>query len=360
MMRDRPHSAKPIAVIGAGRWARELARTAYDLRGDRELVLHSDNHADALREWLSGRDMPSARVTGDLGSLAAAAPAAVIIANAAADHERAIEWALNQGLPALVEKPFTTSLHATRRLVASAAGQARVLCAAHVLRFADYLPEFARHLAQEPEPRAVTIDWADPAQEVRYGERKKYDASVPVYQDCLPHVVSVLETLFPGRVPTLTDLAFERGGALLRLDLRVGAIDCRVRLERHAPARSRRVHVEGRRRWTLDFTAEPGHAEVDGQPLAGPADWASRPRPMAAMVTAFLGHALAGVPDVRLDAGTAVRAAEVMAACEPIYNQRRLAWLALARTTHDAAHEDLRYALAESPMAALQQTIPVR
>jgi predicted dehydrogenase len=334
-----------MAIIGAGRWARELART---IRGLGESVcMHSPSHAGDLRAALVAlpelADLP---VTSSLDELAAQRPRGVIVANAARDHARAIEWALDACVPTLVEKPFTVSLEDTRRLVRRARHDGTPLFAAHVMMFAGYLVALAR-LLRGHRLTGLQIEWRDPAQEVRYGERKRFDAGVPVYVDCLPHIASVLALLCPAASVSGRSLQVERGGARVLLQLRVGEIDCEVALERNAPARVRKVVASGAVFAQLDFTREPGELRVDD--VVGNADpeWQSRPRPMAAMLEAFIEAARGGEPDARLDAGIAMCAAELIDWATPIYTLQRSQWLAGALLARSAEDAELEYALAE-------------
>jgi predicted dehydrogenase len=343
-------AAPPLAIIGAGRWARELARSLRLLRPVTPLLMHSAAHGESLLAWSrSGTGVEGVRVTTKFDELARAAPAAVIIANAARDHAAAIDWALAREVPALVEKPFTAGPADTQRLASRARREGRLLCAAHVLKFASYLPPFAARVAAA-EPAGLRIEWRDARQEMRYGTAKRYDASIPVFIDCLPHIVSMLEILLPGRAIDGESLEFERGGARLLLRLRVGELSCEVLLERNAEVRRRLVGVTGERALTLDFTSEPGVVTEAGISSNADPGWNERGRPVALMLDAFLAAVAGGVPDARLDVATAVHAADLIGWAAPIYNSRRLEWLQRTLAGPQPDHEDVSYALAENPV----------
>jgi predicted dehydrogenase len=285
-------------------------------------------------------------VTSELADLVASRPRAVIVANAARDHARAVEWALDARLPTLVEKPFTDSADDTARLVARARRDGTPLCAAHVMMFAGYLESLARRVSARV-PDALRIEWRDPREEVRHGERKRFDASVPVYLDCLPHVVSVLSLLWPRATLRGELLDVERGGARVRLQLRVDAAVCEVTLERNAAERARRITLEGTPAVDLDFTREPGELRLDGIAVGADPDWSSRPRPMTAMVAAFIAVVAGATPDPRLDADIAVHAGQLIDWAAPLYNSRRLSWLEEALVSRPDSDDESRYALAE-------------
>jgi hypothetical protein len=225
------------------------------------------------------------------------------------------------------------------------------LFAAHVMMFAGYLVSLARRL-EGRAPSSVRVEWRDPAQEIRHGERKSFDARVPLYVDCLPHVVSVLTLLWPQARVSGRSLRLERGGARVMMELRIGDADCHVLLERNAPERVRRLSVSAGPRTELDFTREPGDLRLDGVPYDACPEWQSSPRPLAAMLAAFAESLGGSAPDARLDADVAVRAAELIGWAAPIYNSQRLRWFEGARFTRPAGDAELQYALAELPSLA--------
>src|SRR5688572_25945732 len=96
-----------IAVIGGGRWARAIVGSLVLLPDDAHITVHTRSSAAAMNEWVRSRDL-TAHVTVTTAQPAFAAgeaPNAIIVANAASDHERAALRALDSGIPVLVEKP---------------------------------------------------------------------------------------------------------------------------------------------------------------------------------------------------------------------------------------------------------------
>ena len=69
---------------------------------------------------------------------------AIIVVNAASDHEESVEWALGQGCPVLVEKPFCLNFFAAQRLANLALTKNRYLATAHVFLFASYVETFSK------------------------------------------------------------------------------------------------------------------------------------------------------------------------------------------------------------------------
>ena len=160
---------------------------------------HSRRAAGALREWLASSGL-SARVDVAMGLPDLDEPGcdAIIVATAASDHERAVEWCLEQGVPTLVEKPIAPSGIAAQRMARLARARGDCLAASQVFLYARYVEKFAELTGAAGSPEELEIDWSDPPDEQRYGQRKHYDPALTVFADCLPHIVALAGALVDG------------------------------------------------------------------------------------------------------------------------------------------------------------------
>lgn len=243
-----------VSVIGAGRWA-----TVY-------------------RGLLAGHELT------DLN------PEAAIVVNKAAHHEGTAAKLLSAGIPTLIEKPFALNVAGVQRLDQLAYAGKVYLAAAHVLKFNEHLDDFAANLSLSPtKPHYASITWTDPA------EGRHYDPTLPLVSDVMPHIVSIMDTLFPGRPPILEGWS-NLGGEFRFM---VGHLCVDVHLERDAETRQRIVEVAcGRTVHRLDFTANP-----------------SDHNPLQKLIAAFLAGASGGHKDHRLDTRLAFMAAGLTERC---------------------------------------------
>jgi len=247
-----------------------------------------------------------------------------------------------------VEKPFTLTSAETQRLMTQAAGLGTHLAASHVFLFARYLEHFCALIAAE-RVNQITFFWADPRAEIRHGERKSFDPSLPIHLDVLPHISSILGALLPAMPQSCTALSATHGGAELNLSLRIGAISCSVRLARNADQRERRIEVStDRRHYTLDFTTIPEVSTSDGSIINPDPDWGIKAGPLATMLKAYLRGAATGASDPRLSPARALQGNQLADQADPHYRQAMDEWLAeaLPKTTTDA-EAPIRYALRE-------------
>lgn len=340
-----------VAVIGGGRWARVLADMLCGLVPPCVKVsVHSPSNAKAMSAWVSERGLKDRiRVASGLPEFSSGTSNAVIVANAARDHEKSVEWALSNGFPVLVEKPLTLSLTASQRLADLARNQKTYFAAAHVFLFASYVETFSKLVAAENSIQFIRVLWMDPQSESRYGEAKSYDPGLTVYADWLPHVISILGTLIASQTLICKKLEFLRGGAHLKIDIQLGDVPCEIELVRNGDCRQRIIEVTTeQKKISLNFASEPGTIISDSQVLCGDVDWNVKPKPVSRMIGAFLLGAAGGVRDDRLDISIGLRASRAIEQVSSLYYSALLSWLSKKlMAIQDDGDSDLRYALTE-------------
>jgi predicted dehydrogenase len=338
-----------VAVIGGGRWARQLTGVLCGLTPPTVRVsVHSRHNAESMSVWVKLQGVEKrVEVSPEWPRLVHARSTAVIVANAARDHESAAESALSAGVPVLVEKPIALTAAASHRLVDLARSRNTRFAAAHVFLFARYLESFARLVGEAGGIRSLQVRWMDPAVESRYGEKKRFDPGLPIFADWLPHVLSIMSALTPGLPQRCERLKFIRGGAHLELELVLGSTPCSIELVRNGDRRQRIVEVVTlERTLLLDFSQEPGTIICGSQTSNGDPDWGRAMGPAALMLLGFLRWAAGGDFDSRLDIERGLRASEVIDQAASMYKAALVPWLA-AELASPESEEDLCYALTE-------------
>lgn len=340
-----------VAVIGGGRWARVLTEVLCDLVPmDVKLSVHSPRNSKSMMAWISERGLEKRiSVFSSLPRFPSDASNAIIVANAARDHENAVEWGLAQGCPVLVEKPLCLNFVAAQRLFKLALNRKTYLATAHVFLFASYVEAFSKLVAGVNKIVSIRVLWMDPQSENRYGEVKSYDPGLPVYADWLPHVISILGTFLIGTNPLCEHLDFFKGGAHLKIKLIYGQIPCAIELVRNGNSRQRVIEVvTDQKKLTLDFGKEPGAIYTDATLLSSDQSWNDQPKPVASMLAAFLKGAAGGFRDSRLDMSIGLSASHVINQTESQYHVAMLSWLNKDfLKKQDGINSDLRYALIE-------------
>lgn len=124
-----------VALVGCGRWGRNIARVLARL-GVLELIV--DPAAEALAPLA---DELGVRVVSDLNAAFAEGIEAVAIAAPAVDHARLARRALEAGKPVFVEKPLALELEDAEALATLAKQRGLTLMVGHLLQ---YHPAFVR------------------------------------------------------------------------------------------------------------------------------------------------------------------------------------------------------------------------
>lgn len=302
---DLPES---VAVIGGGRWARVLTSALLDLLAKTaQITVHSRGNAAGMMDWARSRGFAKRlRCVADLPRYPG--PQAVVIANAAKDHEAAALDALDAGVPVFLEKPLAPSAQAAERIVERARQRGAVLAASQVFAFARYIERFAALVKETGALQALDFRWADPVGEIRHGEVKRQDESLAVFSDVIPHIAAIVSAV-AGAPP---DACLQAQGSLytrVETRLTVNGLPLSARIERGAPRRVRLVRaLAADQELALDFAAEPGTIIAAGRQENGDPLWESAPRPVTAMLSAFLNWAGGGCADLRLDPAVALAA----------------------------------------------------
>jgi predicted dehydrogenase len=344
-------SPSNIAVIGGGRWARVIAEVLCNVAPlTSRISVHSPRNAAGMSAWVAERGLERrVSVSSGLPEFPPGSSSAVIIANAVRDHEKSIEWALSEGIPVLVEKPLTLSLTTAQRLASLAASRKTYFAAAHVFLFARYLDAFAKYVVNEGKIQSMQVRWMDPKFESRHGEQKSYDSGLPIYADWMPHIISMLGAITPCETLLCENLQFLHGGSHVDLDIMLDGIPCAIQMVRNGDSRERIIEVHGRHKtMVLDFATEPGRIISDSTILSGDMEWEGKPKPVAAMLGAFLQGAAGGMCDRRLDIAIGLRASRAIDQVSSLYCVSQSQWLSKALLMPDiGSNSDLCYTLSE-------------
>jgi predicted dehydrogenase len=284
-----------VAIVGGGRWGKILCRALAALRQVRKVHLISRRNARGMQDWIAGQRLADrVALHGKLDPVLWNADiTAAIVANLPAEHFSTARWLLENGKHVLVEKPFVSTRVEAQALIDLAEARGLVLAAGLQFFLATYLHYFRSivHDRGHPHPVELTeITWHDPLEEERWSLSRRPDVSAPVVNDLLPHVLTVLTVLFGRHAAQTTAVAIERENLSVRMELAYGPHPVRVSLSRVSADPRRLVEMVTRegRRFTLDFTREPGTVLQDGRALPEDLLWNALPRPVPAELAYFL------------------------------------------------------------------------
>jgi hypothetical protein len=251
----------------------------------------------------------------------------------------------------LVEKPLAPSAESVNRLIHVAKLRGCVLAAGHVFQFAEYLKNFSIAVHSSGTLNNLKITWEDPRFEMRLGELKAYDSSIPVFMDCLPHALSLLTSLLSLDRLLLERTQFRRGGAEVEIFLQVNNISVIILLARDAAKRQRLIEatLQDGKRVVLDFQHEPGLILSSSGTVVADPNWEMKPRPLSMMLLAFISGVSRGDWDARLSPEFALTVAKLTDQVKINYYPQLIKWTKtmLRDIRHEQDRESLIYALRE-------------
>lgn len=282
-----------FSVVGGGRWGRVALSVLAKMKTPfKKIVIVSKYNQEPIYQLINKELIPATVCDSIDQLLVENEVKAALIVNSAADHFETADRFLENKIPILVEKPLALSLQQAQCLIQKAESNRICLIPGLNYRFSSYLYRLAELIAQSKKiPKHVSIEWLDAAGESRYGEMKKYDQTIDVAQDVMPHIWSIFQILFPS-LEIYIDTCIRCLGMGFGEFLIKGGIEGRVVLARDAVKRSRKILIEWDlgERVSLDFTKEPGIFSQKGGSTCADPEWESRPTPLTQQFSYFFSQ----------------------------------------------------------------------
>ena len=219
-----------LALVGAGRWGRQLLRV-FDPRCRVAQVCHRGS--PETRAWLA-RHHPHVPVATDYAAVLRAQDIeAVVIATPIATHAALARSALEADKHVFVEKPMATNPGEAGELVGLAASRRRVLFVGHVFLYHPVL-ERIRQLTADDRVRFAAMSW-----------RKLGTFEEDLFWNLVSHEVAIAAALF-GERPTDAEV-LEAQGVVTACDIASirlmfeGGRGCVMAVNRCGSSRSKQV-----------------------------------------------------------------------------------------------------------------------
>ena len=340
-----------IAVIGGGRWSRVLLQVLCKIvPSSVEISSHSKHNVSGMIKWSHNYGFNNRiKFFKNYPKVFLGKSCAIIVANAARDHEKVVKWAVSKYLPVLVEKPIALNYTSALYLANLAKVNKTYLAVSHVFLFAKYINDFSKITTNLKHINNIKIKWIDPKIENRYGEVKKYDPAVPIFVDWLPHIISILQCFLPHSSHIIKNLKLYKGGSRVKIYILLGNVNCEIDLVRNSSERKRSFEVKtNKENFTLDFANEPGKIISDKGTYNINIAWENKPKPLSAMLLAFLTGAAGEVKDIRLDLQTGLSTMKIIDEISSSYTNELLLWLNNKfLKLKNVVDSDLHYAFSE-------------
>jgi predicted dehydrogenase len=334
-------------VVGSRRWARIVVSELCDvLDPSSSIQLHASGSETGLSEWWNGSPHKQRiEIVEQPSPCRGSTTGVALIVNSAHEHRSSVESVLDAGYHAVCEKPLTFSRHDTLQLLARAAERGLELFGTNTYLFADYLHALRREWLRGRTFSELEVTWTDATGEIRHGEAKSHDSSVPVFVDVLPHVASIVLATHGRLTFDRSSIAVAQGGSEVNAEFDGADLTVRARMSRYSPRRARLLRFSGPAdQVTLDFAAEPGVVSLNQQAgVCVDPDWVSKRKPIAQMLDSVKAYFERGVLDDRLGAESALLGNDLIDGVAESYVQQQIDFL-----REGSRGEALAYALKEA------------
>lgn len=260
-----------LSVFGGGRWAKILLTELLKIiPSECKVYWVSHRLHDQCRNWLEENNLDGVVQLVSQHEQLFKKIQAAIIATDVARHFDLCQQLLSRGIPVLCEKPIARSAGELMQLEEIVKGSG-VPLGIH-LEFTYFQP--VAFLAQQFKHRGidrVEIQWCDPWSEVRDGITKCAEMHANVLEDQLPHVWSLLRTLFEvqsdclaeQRNKLVVDQVIPQPKGVL-IEAQMAGVQLSLGLGHRSQFRKRRLSIN-QGQGVLDFATLPCSLWIDGQ-----------------------------------------------------------------------------------------------
>jgi|GEM_PF-5028021 len=273
-----------VAIIGGGRWAQVTLSVLANMNLPYHYVVVSNANYNEILPQLSSLETSFSTFSlvhtiNDL--LARFEVASAIIVNAAREHFASASKMINNGSHVLIEKPIVLTSHEMNFLIEDARDKGVIITPGLCYRFCSYIHNFALEVKTKGIPCKFHFEWFDEKNEIRHGNKKRHDHSINVVQDVIPHVWSILSTIFTKDL-SIVSCRLNTEGDRAEIAISTEGVRGTVVLNRYGHQRKRYLSVEftSGKSISIDFTTEPGLIVDENKSYSGDAGWEGKPSPL--------------------------------------------------------------------------------
>tara|TARA_A100001015_G_C15032668_1_gene734218 strand:- start:1187 stop:2149 length:963 start_codon:yes stop_codon:yes gene_type:complete len=236
-----------VLVFGGGRWARQIIKEIVsNFKNKFDIVVVTPNNSMEMKNWINSNNFSSVKINKSIPKINNNYLVS-IVANSVKDHYSSAKKSLKNKIPTLVEKPVTLSKLQTKNLIEEAKKNKVKLFSSNILLFSSNIFSFLKEIKEKNKIQSITIHWKDPIKEIRYGEIKKSDLSIPIYADYLPHILPIIWKLTNKKDIQLVSHRFYEDQSKVKLNFLANNILCYVTLDRAFTKRVRVIKIENER-----------------------------------------------------------------------------------------------------------------
>ena len=256
---------KKIGIVGSGRWAKVTLKILKNIFNEKiRFIIFSNYGTKQIQNWIIEENfqnnyfevVPYNQISNKLCD-------SYIIINAAKEHYEISKNIISLKKPLIIEKPISLSKSDVKNLIDESNKEKVILGTSNIFLFADYILNLKKLILPYRNISFIEFIWTDSKDESRYGDIKKYDPSLAIHKDVLPHILSIVFFLFEPNFISIKEICFLKGGSSLEIFLVIDGKDCQIQIKRNSQKRQRIIKIFDKDLIKMDFSNEPGTVEIN-------------------------------------------------------------------------------------------------
>jgi len=225
-----------------------------------------------------------------------------------------------------------------------------VLVSSNIFLFANYFEELLKIKSSLKKIDSVKICWKDSAFETRYGEKKSFDYSVPLFKDVLHHILPIVNQILGKYPEKLENMNISRGGAKNIFRFNVNKTVCHINLERNAKERKRLIEINSNKnKLVLNFSSEKPFIIKNKVKIYSNKNLKVNNKPIATMFKFLFELIYANKKDIRLSLNQSLKSSKIIDNIYKKYLNVQCSWaeVFLNDQSSDYLKEDIDYFMRE-------------
>lgn len=280
---------KQIGIVGSGRWAKVTLKILSKILSEEiRFIVFSNHGIKQIQRWIIEENLKKNYFeVVQYNQISKKLCDAYIIVNAPKDHFEISKNIIALKKPLIIEKPISLSKKDVKNLIELAKKENVILATSNIFLFPDYILNFKKIVSTYKNISSIEFIWSDPKSEFRYVDLKKYDPSIAIHKDVLPHILSIVFYLFESNDVSFKNICFLRGGSYLEIYLSIKGINFNVQIQRNSKKRKRIIKILDKDLLKMDFSNEPGIIEINSNEKIFDSKWDKSESPATKMYRSF-------------------------------------------------------------------------
>jgi hypothetical protein len=250
-------------LLGSGRWAKIIATQLLVAFGENTSIhVVTKRDAEKINKEFLNEGVNVLSVVDDIPPNLEAASNFAIVCGKTLSNVKSARKSLSLGLNVYVEKPFSLRSSELHLLTLEANSKNLQIYTSNVFYFQEQIYNllfFERDKPTGPVCERLKFNWVDKCDKKSYSLGKKYNASLTVFEDILPHLLPIAYKLLDVEQINLESVSVKRMGQAVKLLFCAKNCEIEINMERNGEERSRLLEITHNKKTSFyDFSGRVG------------------------------------------------------------------------------------------------------